>query len=246
MKKLLIITLLVALSGNVSAYYSSTQGRWLSWDPIGEEGGINIYAFAGNSPSMNVDFLGLCCPGEISGFYAELQGRTLAQPEKEFSLPITSLSDFAKEQFKKNAKKCGKAFAEGFLEGNNPKLDNVYKHIKNIIGEMADKVARLKGSGGAVMEGITSIGYYVNFNYEFKYKCCTKEGKWGDTKKISGYIMGSNADYNPEGGWIPKYYYNIVRNPAKFPLVVEDGKDELAQMFKDMIEDCQNENKCSK
>jgi len=40
-------------------YYSAEIGRWISRDPIGERGGINIYGFAGNVPTVNIDPLGL-------------------------------------------------------------------------------------------------------------------------------------------------------------------------------------------
>jgi len=40
-------------------YYSPTQGRWLSRDPIGEYGGINLYNFVGNNPVTELDPLGL-------------------------------------------------------------------------------------------------------------------------------------------------------------------------------------------
>lgn len=36
-----------------------TIARWLNCDPIEEEGGLNLYAFAGNSPAGSVDPLGL-------------------------------------------------------------------------------------------------------------------------------------------------------------------------------------------
>ena len=39
-------------------HYSPTDGRWLSRDPIQEQGGLNLYAFVGNSGVNNVDFLG--------------------------------------------------------------------------------------------------------------------------------------------------------------------------------------------
>lgn len=39
--------------------YSPWLGRWLSRDPIGEKGGINLYAYAGNNPVNLVDYLGL-------------------------------------------------------------------------------------------------------------------------------------------------------------------------------------------
>jgi len=40
-------------------YYDANQGRWLSRDPIGERGGVNIYAFAGNDGIGALDYLGL-------------------------------------------------------------------------------------------------------------------------------------------------------------------------------------------
>ena len=40
-------------------YYSSDFGRWLSQDPIEEEGGMNQYAMVGNSPIGQIDLLGL-------------------------------------------------------------------------------------------------------------------------------------------------------------------------------------------
>jgi RHS repeat-associated protein len=40
-------------------YYSSGAARWTSPDPLGLMGGLNLYYYAGNSPSMIVDPLGL-------------------------------------------------------------------------------------------------------------------------------------------------------------------------------------------
>jgi len=40
-------------------YYSPSTGRWLSRDPIQEEGGLNLYNFAANRPPTSVDTLGL-------------------------------------------------------------------------------------------------------------------------------------------------------------------------------------------
>jgi RHS repeat-associated protein len=40
-------------------YYDPITGRWPSRDPIGEEGGINLYGFVGNDGVNKRDFLGL-------------------------------------------------------------------------------------------------------------------------------------------------------------------------------------------
>ena len=40
-------------------HYSPSLGRFLSRDPIAEQGGLNLYAFVGNTPTIHTDSLGL-------------------------------------------------------------------------------------------------------------------------------------------------------------------------------------------
>ena len=40
-------------------YYNPTIGRWISRDPIGEDGGLNLYGFVGNDPISSIDPIGL-------------------------------------------------------------------------------------------------------------------------------------------------------------------------------------------
>ena len=51
--------------------YDPVTGRWLSRDPIGEEGGLNLYGYAANSPVMNVDVDGLY----VVAFFDRTTGR---------------------------------------------------------------------------------------------------------------------------------------------------------------------------
>ena len=39
--------------------YDAKLGRWLSVDPLGEEGGINLYGYVGNDPVNGWDPYGL-------------------------------------------------------------------------------------------------------------------------------------------------------------------------------------------
>jgi len=43
-------------------YYNPSTGRWLSRDPLGELGGINLYGYVGNNPVSFVDPYGLFAP----------------------------------------------------------------------------------------------------------------------------------------------------------------------------------------
>jgi len=39
-------------------YYSADLGRWISQDPLEENGGVNLYCFTLNAPVFNIDSLG--------------------------------------------------------------------------------------------------------------------------------------------------------------------------------------------
>ena len=41
-------------------WYDPATGRWLSKDPIGLDGGMNLYAFCGNAPNTDNDPFGRC------------------------------------------------------------------------------------------------------------------------------------------------------------------------------------------
>ena len=56
---LLTLVLFLTLRDTVRAGYDPTVGRWLSRDPIGEDGGINLYGYVFNSPVQKYDPLGL-------------------------------------------------------------------------------------------------------------------------------------------------------------------------------------------
>jgi uncharacterized protein RhaS with RHS repeats len=53
------VLLYVGIVPQASAVYDPTVGRWLSRDPIGEEGGTNLYGYIFNNPIGLIDPLGL-------------------------------------------------------------------------------------------------------------------------------------------------------------------------------------------
>ena len=57
-------------------WYDAVTGRWLSKDPIGLGGGLNLYGFCGGDPINYVDLIGLCSdlktrrPNEMGNYMA--------------------------------------------------------------------------------------------------------------------------------------------------------------------------------
>jgi hypothetical protein len=56
---MVVLGLGLLLGREAQAFYNPSTGRWLSRDPIGEEGGINLYGFVHNNPTDNLDADGL-------------------------------------------------------------------------------------------------------------------------------------------------------------------------------------------
>lgn len=54
-------------------FYSPGLGRWLSWDPIGEQGGIGLLAFITNNPTGKVDPYGLDAWDVIKDFMGPIR-----------------------------------------------------------------------------------------------------------------------------------------------------------------------------
>jgi hypothetical protein len=60
---LVLSALLLFIKAHAFAFYDPGAGRWLSKDPIGERGGLNLYSFIVNSAVNHVDVLGLVGKG---------------------------------------------------------------------------------------------------------------------------------------------------------------------------------------
>jgi RHS repeat-associated protein len=70
-------------------YYSLELGRFISRDPIAEEGGLNLYSFCGNDPVNKWDYLGM-----IVGAYKQSRKLTSAEMSevKRLALEISTMS----------------------------------------------------------------------------------------------------------------------------------------------------------
>ncbi len=111
-------------------YYSAETGRWLSRDPIGERGGVNLYGFVGNDGVNKVDVLGMAFyngkkpkNGVDAGIsFPNGYGRTAKQQNEHFARVARMHAD----------KGAYKALASGqemleFLKKLNTKYCCIYK-----------------------------------------------------------------------------------------------------------------------
>ncbi len=55
----LVACVLLFAAHEALAFYNPSTGRWLSRDPIEEQGGGNLFGFVGNNPVLFIDMLGL-------------------------------------------------------------------------------------------------------------------------------------------------------------------------------------------
>ncbi len=58
MPAIFLVNLFGAAAENPYRFYNPETGRWLNRDPIGENGGPNLYGYVGNDPVNKVDPLG--------------------------------------------------------------------------------------------------------------------------------------------------------------------------------------------
>jgi RHS repeat-associated protein len=78
-------------------YYNPRWGRWLSKDPIGERGGVNLYGMVGNDPLNYVDCLGLerrACPCDT---------KAVNQKAREFTDKAVQMTKDDEKNLPKNA-----------------------------------------------------------------------------------------------------------------------------------------------
>ena len=106
-------------------FYAPEVGRWLTRDPLGEAGGLNLYAFTGNNPVNWVDFWGWVtrrCTAEKKRFF-EWVYRLAQQMAKE----LDTDEDFLLTQAAQEG-----GWTDGDLDHNMP-LNNPFSvnRIKN-------------------------------------------------------------------------------------------------------------------
>jgi RHS repeat-associated protein len=71
-------------------YYNASSGRWLSRDPMGEQGGVNLYGFVGNNGVNAVDLLGLWSSPNMSFPQMVAQGMSARDIALVLGIPLAT------------------------------------------------------------------------------------------------------------------------------------------------------------
>lgn len=143
------ITTLIFIEG-ASAYHMPRHGRWLSRDPIGEAGGMNLYAAFANNPASYVDPHGQAIVG-LTGYaaagYSEIRsmGKRMSQQVNEEMEALKKVHRF--EYRKEDAT---------ILNGHN--ADNLFE-----VARKAEEYRRNRFPNGVrrkcYVEGLILFGY---------------------------------------------------------------------------------------
>ena len=174
-------------------FYSPGLGRWLSRDPIGEEGGENLYAFCKNNPVFNAD---------INGESIRVQ-----QSGKQITV-VLNITIYYANNIEKRA---------------NTDLDRIARRIRNQIESHWNSqtwhyqcctvsfranvtTSRQVGSHGLTNDNLIAIttdakhrSYVINMNRGI-WAADNKRGSDWSFAHEAGHLMGLDDDYTDENG----------------------------------------------
>ena len=171
-------------------FYSPELGRWLSRDPIGEEGGVNVFGFVRNGPVGRWDMLGMeegcgCdvyeeeadkrCTTQLIEAFAPVPLRVLVMTYSAVFHPACTEHDRCYASCGKGKGTCDKLFLRD--------MRNICDRMPGLLGALDRSICRAMAS--AYYEGVRQFGdtplalsqRYSRLQEEARKKCCCECGR---------------------------------------------------------------------
>ena len=215
-------------------FYSPGLGKWINRDPIGENGGVNLYGFVYNEPSNYVDDFGML-PNYMIDPCAQIKrdiGNTLRKLREELG-KYDEEGDATKQYPYRGAGKRGRMSGKQL-----PDLTKLYGHRKEI-SDLQNRLRNLirnynkNGCGGGPNGKPLPYSYYELANREIPtYGIAPPLGPrpapvpypyYGNSGNNKGSNLSGNAGWAPAAGAILgigglAFFYGMLKSaPAMAP-----------------------------
>lgn len=185
-------------------YYDAVTGRWPSRDPIQEKGGLNLYAFVGNNPINEWDYLGMFWDRKLA---AKIRGTLESRIYVNGFWWLRHTLD------------------PNDLYSYDDDLDEMSPYLDDEIGEAISEYARTNNLNG--WHDLSSLGLMAHrphggfFSYEEDNFFPTGTGSWLGTIQGDLYA-GGKVCFEDNGGFRPSVYVDELN------LIWEDRIDPRA------------------
>nr|WP_246459235.1 RHS repeat-associated core domain-containing protein [Puniceicoccus vermicola] len=148
-------------------YYVPETGRWLSRDPIGERGGLNLYGFVWNNGLKWWDYLGLAIVDE---YYFPESAENISYRFDPLDFDQGGITEIRKSAscdcYFDEEKKCYRVYCQITLElsitinellrGNDGLIENAYgheqQHVSRVIAQVRNMASHYRDNHSAVFE----------------------------------------------------------------------------------------------
>lgn len=180
--------------------YDPKDGRWLSSDPIGEYGGINLYAFVENRPIDGIDALGLAPDYSGFGWNAWNKAYTLARWNTLHS-NRNLMVETVDQWLTKAESLCDlceyKSHLVGALTELLSNIEEIRDHLQNNVNTPV-KLADLGAGVGALHFDGFFGGWYISFNY------VAPDNFFADTTRVeTDFLHELSHEYGTDHGGSP-------------------------------------------
>jgi RHS repeat-associated protein len=198
---------------NLNRYYNPEIGRYMEADPIGLEGGLNPYAYAGSNPVMNSDPTGLVFisdNGYTINDYPNFDMNYLSNLQMSFERASSNYLTKIENQNILALDFLGKNLAHDYLDRYNGNGGSAWSAIRN---DRNSNVPVIIGSNsGSSSEAMRNAEHYL---YQYS-EVQNNSYNWGLAHVLT-------VGYHTTKFWAnTAEYYNLLNSPYTYTIPTSD------------------------